>query len=224
MAVLVAYEESGKVTAALRAQGIEAFSNDLEDTRGNPDWHIKGDAMEVIFSRQWDGIIAHPVCTRMTNSSNKHLYMGMNKENGVNHVRWAQMEKDANEFAYIYKNAPTACLVMENPIMHCHAREIILDRTGLSKDSAYQVIQPWMFGHEEIKATCLWPKGLPFLKPTKIVGPPPLDVIEKRKWAKVHRCPPGPLRSRIRSETLQGIADALAEQYAPYFKGEKSCG
>lgn len=212
--VLVAYEESGKVTAALRARGVEAFSNDLLETRGNPDWHIRGDALDVIYSRKWGGIIAHPVCTNMANSGSKHLYMHGQKANGKNMARWAKMTRDAHEFRFLIDMAPTDLLVIENPIMHEHAKAIV----GRDQD---QVVQPWWFGHQEMKATCLWQKNLPLLRATEIVGPPPKDPIERRTWAKVHRCPPGPLRQRIRSETCQGLADALADQYAPYFLGEK---
>lgn len=67
-----------------------------------------------------------------------------------------------------------------------------------------QIIQPWQFGHGETKATCLWLNGLPKLVPTNIVA---------GREAKVHRCPPGPDRWKIRSRTYQGIADAMAEQW-----------
>lgn len=165
MPVLVAYEESGKVTAALRAVGIEAYSNDLLPTRGNPAWHIQGNAMEVIFSRIWDGIIAHPVCTYMSNSGAKHLYKGMKKENGICPVRWKKMEDSALEFHHVLNKAPAKYIVVENPIMHCYAKNIVGVRQS-------QIIQPWQFGHEEMKATCLWLVNLPPLQHSNVVGPP----------------------------------------------------
>jgi len=211
--VLVAYEESGIITSALRDRGIEAYSNDIQDTRGNPDWHIKGDAMEVIFSREWGGIICHKVCTYLANSGAKHLYNDCKKENGINLERWEKMLFDAKEFRYVLDNAPTKFLAMENPIIHCHAKAIIGPQT--------QCVQPWWFGTKEIKATCWWLRGLPSLVKTNDVGPVPKDVAERRKWAKVHQCPPGPLRQRIRSETDRNHAEAIADQWSEYFKGTK---
>jgi hypothetical protein len=76
-----------------------------------------------------------------------------------------------------------------------------------------QIIQPWQFGHEEFKATCLWLKGLPLLTPTNLLPPPPRGTEEYKQWSKVHLCPPGPDRWKIRSKTYQGIADAMASQW-----------
>ncbi len=90
-------------------------------------------------------------------------------------------------------NSPKICV--ENPIQHCYAREQIIPPT--------QTIQPWMFGHGETKATCLWLKGLPELQPTKIVT---------GRYDRLHRVS-GKNRSKIRSKTYQGIADAMAEQW-----------
>lgn len=213
MAVLVAYEESGKVTAALRALGIEAFSNDKTETRGNPDWHIQCDAMEVIFSRRWDAIITHKVCKYMANSGIKWLYNGGRKENGRDEKRWSNMRRDAEEFKYVFCNAPTDIYIAENPRMHPYALEII----GLSSS---QHFQPWHHGHKEMKETHLWNRGIRNMPHSNIVGPPPKDKIERRKWAKVHRCPPGPFRERMRSETLDGIALALAAHVAESLRSQ----
>ncbi len=90
--------------------------------------------------------------------------------------------------------------------MHRYGIEII----GRAHD---QLIQPWQYGHKEMKATCWWLKNLPPLVPTDIVGPPPKDRAERRKWAKVHQASPGPNRWRERSRTLEGIGDAVAEQW-----------
>lgn len=212
--VLVAYEESGIITSELRRQGIEAYSNDIVPTRGNPKWHIQDDAMRVIFSRTWGGIITHTVCTFMANSGAKHLYIGHDPANGRDEKRWRNMRKSAREFKHILDNAPTEYLLMENPIMLGYAQEII----GRGFD---QMVQPWQFGHEEMKATCFWRRGLPDLWYTDIVGPPPKDKEEKKRWEKSFRCFPGPNRQRDRSETKWGIANAIAMQYGPYFRGEK---
>lgn len=194
--VLVAYEESGIVTAALRSYGIEAYSNDIAPTRGNPKWHIQGDAMEVIFSRRWAALIAHPVCTYMANSGAKHLYVAFDPAKGKNEPRWRKLRKSAREFKRIIEEAPAEYVVAENPIMLGYAQKII----GRGPD---QIVQPWQFGHEEMKATCFWRRGdLPDLWYTDIVGPPPEDKEEKKKWEKVFRCGPGPNRQRERDQKL----------------------
>jgi hypothetical protein len=76
--------------------------------------------------------------------------------------------------------------------------------------------QPWQFGHEEMKATCLWLRGLPELEYTDVVGPPPKDKRERRKWARVHQMSPGPRRWKARSKTYAGIAEAMAEQWGEH--------
>ncbi len=102
--------------------------------------------------------------------------------------------------------APVPKVAIENPIMHQHARQ----RFGFDPT---QIVQPWMFGHREMKATCLWLRGLPKLVPTDVVGPPPKDPVERRTWARVHRESPGPDRWKNRSRTLPGIAEAMAAQW-----------
>jgi hypothetical protein len=102
-------------------------------------------------------------------------------------------ERPSRSFGHI-SSAPCPRIAIENPIG-------ILSRVWRKPD---QIIQPWQFGHGETKATCLWLKGLPKLTPT--------NVVEGRE-ARVHRMPPGPLRWKMRSETFQGIADAMAAQW-----------
>lgn len=94
---------------------------------------------------------------------------------------------------------------MENPIPHKYARAEI--------GKYVQTFQPWHFGHREIKRTCLWLKGLPKLRPTDVVGPPPRDHDERRKWARVHQASPSEDRWRIRSLTYPGVAEAMADQW-----------
>ena len=94
-AVVILCEESATIRDALRARGVDAWSCDLEPTRGDPRWHLQGDAIEVARSYQWAGMVAHPVCTYLANSGSKHLYLGCKKENGRNPVRWADMEAGA---------------------------------------------------------------------------------------------------------------------------------
>lgn len=95
-------------------------------------------------------------------------------------------------------NAPIERIALENPVSVISSR--------IRKPT--QVIQPWQFGHGEVKATCLWLKNLPLLKPTRIV---------EGRTARVHRLPPSPDRWKERARTLPGIAAAMAEQWTDFF-------
>ena len=190
MKVLVACEESQTVCKAFRKRGFEAYSCDLQDcSGGHPKWHIKDDAVKVLWEGDWDLVIAHPPCTRLANSgvswlSKRSLYREL--AYGVNFF---------NQFVcYGYSGKKIA---IENPIPHKYA--------VIPKYS--QIIQPWMFGHGETKATCLWLYGLPNLKPTTIS-----DGREQR----LHRLPPSDDRAKLRSKTYKGIADAMAQQWGDY--------
>lgn len=197
MRVLVACERSGVVRSAFRALGHQAWSNDLVPADDGSIHHIQGDAVQAAYSGSWDLIIAHPECTYLANSGAKHLYAGMNKANGPNPDRWAKMGAAAQFFLALH-NAPARMIAVENPIMLGHPKRLF----GIPDPS--QTIQPWQFGHGETKATCLWLKGLPLLRPT--------DVVEGRE-GRVWRMPPGPERKKERSRTYEGIALAMAEQW-----------
>ncbi len=192
MRVLVACEISGKVRDAFAARGHDAWSCDLEpsDRPGN---HLQCDVLDILYNG-WDLVIAHPPCTFLANSGVRWLYGGKGKQR--DELRWGQMQRAALFFkAFLLADVPL--MAIENPIMHRYAKEII-------GQEQTQIIQPWQFGHGETKATCLWLKGLPELKPTNIVD---------GREAKIHRMPPGKDRAKLRSETYQGIADAMAEQW-----------
>jgi hypothetical protein len=194
--VLVACERSGVVRSAFRALGHDAWSNDLVPADDGSPFHIQGDAIRAAYGRQWDIIIAHPECTYLANSGAKHLYAGMNKANGPEADRWANMGAAAAFFLALL-NAPGRVAV-ENPIMLGHPRRLF----GIPAPT--QIIQPWEYGHGETKATCLWLRGLPPLMPT--------DVVSGREQ-RVFRMAPGPERKRLRSQTFQGIAAAMAAQW-----------
>lgn len=201
--VLVNMECSGVIRSRLRAAGIEAWSCDIKPAEdGGP--HIQGDGYEVAEWGCWTDMIAHPVCTYMANSGAKHLYRGMRKENGVSPERWAQMEASAAGFLRLW-NAPVARVAIENPIMHRAARE----RVGVAPS---QVIQPWMFGHLESKATCLWLRGFPRLTPTLSVRAE-MMALPYAERARVHCMSPGPERQARRSRTYAGIGDAVVRQW-----------
>lgn len=185
--VLIACEESQTVCKAFRELGHEAFSCDLQDCSGGyPEWHIKGDALNVLWGQEWDLVIAHPPCTRIANSGVSWLY----KRN-----LWRDLADAVsffNNFIIYGRSGKNICI--ENPIPHSYA--------GLPKYT--QLIQPWQFGHGETKATCLWLFDLPVLTPT--------DIVSGREQ-RLHRLPPGPDRAKERSKTYLGIAKAMAEQW-----------
>lgn len=195
MRVLVACEYSGKVREAFRKLGHDAWSCDLLPADDNSPYHYQGDVFDII-NDGWDLMIAHPPCTYLTNAGVSWLY----RKEG----RWEQMREGA-EFFKLLMDAPIPKIAVENPIMHKYAVEII----GRRQD---QVIQPWMFGHMEQKATCLWLKGLPPLTSTNNVREE-MSKLPKTVQQRLHYLPPSKDRWKIRSETYQGIADAFAEQW-----------
>ena len=194
MKILIACEESQEVCKAFRELGYEAFSCDvLPCSGGHPEWHIQDDVMKHL-NENWNMMIAHPPCTRLCNSGVSWL----DKRN-----LWIEMQKGA-EFFRSLLNADIERIAVENPIPHKYALEII----GRKYD---QIIQPYMFGHGETKATCLWLKNLPMLEPSNIV-----DGREQR----LHRLPPSADRAKIRSKTYPGIAKAMAEQWGNFTSAE----
>lgn len=185
MRVLVACEFSGIVRDAFIARGHDAISCDLLDTE-SPGPHYKGDVLDIL-DQNWDLGIFHPPCTHLA----------------VSGARWfkdkQREQAEALEFVRVLLAAPIDRIVLENPIS--------VISTQIRKPD--QIIQPWMFGHGETKATCLWLKGLPKLKPSNIVA---------GREARVHRLPPSKDRWKLRSKTYKGIAEAFADQYGRLVK------
>jgi site-specific DNA-cytosine methylase len=182
--VLVACEYSGRVREAFRKLGHDAWSCDLfEDAEDASPFHVKGDALAAI-EHGWDMLIAHPPCTHLAVSGARHFEA----------KRASGVQQEALDFVRHLLNSNVNKICLENPIsiISSHIRK------------PDQIIQPWMFGHGETKATCLWLKNLPKLVPT--------NVVDGRE-ARVHRMPPGPNRWKERSRTYQGIADAMAQQW-----------
>ena len=182
MRVLVACEFSGVVRRAFRALGHEVWSCDLLPSEDHARaHHIQGDVLKVL-DQGWDLMIAHPPCTHLA----------------VSGARWfkekAKEQAEALEFVRTLLNAPIPRIALENPV------SIISSR--IRKPD--QIIQPWQFGHGEVKATCLWLKGLPKLVPTKVV-----EGRHPACWL----ASPGPDRWKIRSRTYEGIAQAMAGQW-----------
>jgi site-specific DNA-cytosine methylase len=180
--VLVACEYSGAVRDAFAKLGWDAWSCDLlpSETPGN---HYQGDVRDILGAG-WDILIAHPPCTHLA----------------VSGARWFPAKRASGEqqaaldFVRLLLAAPVPHIALENPVS-------IISSKIRKPD---QVIQPWMFGHGETKATCLWLKNLPKLTPTRIV---------EGREARVHKMPPGPDRWKERSRTLPGIAQAFADQW-----------
>lgn len=181
MKVLVACEFSGTVRDAFSRLGHDATSCDLlpSETEGK---HYLGDVRDILGDG-WDLMIAHPPCTHLA----------------VSGARWFKDKKaeqaEALEFVRTLLNAPIPRIALENPVS-------IISSKIRKPD---QIIQPWMFGHGETKATCLWLKGLPKLTPT--------NIVEGRE-AKVHMMPPSPDRWKERSRTYRGIGEAMATQWS----------
>lgn len=142
-------------------------------------------------------MIAHPPCTYLSNSSAGWLYLGKKKENGRDPERWANMAEGAAFFKMLWEQHHIPRICIENPIMLGHAKDIIGTKQS-------QVIQPWQHGHGETKATCLWLKNLPLLKPT--------NIVEGREQ-RLHYLPPSADRWKLRSKTYTGIAEAMAQQW-----------
>lgn len=181
--VLIGCEFSGIVRRAFQRIGHSVVSCDvlINEDEGWPNVHIVGDVRNLLTA-DWDLFIAFPPCTHLAASG----------------ARWfkekQQQQADAIAFVRELMNAPIRQIAIENPVG-------VLSTVIRKPD---QIIQPWMFGHGEIKATCLWLKNLPALVPTNVVD---------GRVPRVHHEPPSPERWKNRSRTLPGIAEAMAEQW-----------
>ena len=186
--VLIGCEESQIVTRAFRQHGFKAFSCDLIETRGNPEWHIKADVMDVI-EVPWDLIILHPPCTALSVSGNRH-YAGTPQRQQA--IEWT---------CRLWEKAKQQChyVALENPV------SVVWQHLNVIA----HYVQPHQFGHGETKKTGFALHNLPPLQPTNDV-----EGREQRIW----KMSPSPTRSRDRSETYPGIADAMAIQWGDVIK------
>lgn len=184
MKILIACEESQAVCKAFREKGHEAYSCDiLPCSGGHPEWHIQGDVAPLL-QEKWDMIIAFPPCTHLAVSGAKHFEQ--KRKDG--------RQQEGIDFFMQFTYIDCERVAIENPIG-------IMSTLYRKPD---QIIQPWMFGHGETKATCLWLKNLPKLEPTNIV-----EGREQRIW----KMAPSPDRAKNRSKTFAGIAQAMANQW-----------
>lgn len=194
--VLIAFECSGKVRDAFRALGHDAYSCDIQPDDNDSQYHWQGDygsVMDAHSDTSWDLIVMHPPCTALACSGNRWYGVGMPEH---------QKRLDSiTETLRWYNKAKALAdhVALENPVG--------VLTSVLSKP---QYIQPWQFGHGETKRTGLWLHDLPELKPT--------DVVEGRE-NRIWRMPPSADRAKMRSETFQGIADAMAHQWSAYILG-----
>lgn len=182
MNVLIPFEFSGIVREEFKKRGHNAWSCDLLPTEISGK-HVQGDFYKLILSDDWDLLIAFPPCTHLA----------------VSGARWfkdkqKEQQQAIKDFMFLADIDSIDKIAIENPIG-------IMSTKWRKPD---QIIQPWQFGHGETKATCLWLKGLPLLKPTNIV---------KGRENRIHKMPPSKDRGKLRSITYLGIAKAMAEQW-----------
>ena len=195
MKILIACEYSGRVRDAFIRAGHDAMSCDLLPT-DVPGPHYQGDVTDILHDG-WDLMVAHPPCTYLSVSGMHWTTRGL---------RDPQLTEDALAFVRLLLDAPIERIALENPISVISSR--------IRKPD--QIITPYMFGHDASKKTCLWLKNLPPLMPTSMVEP--RIVNGKKRWGNQtdsgqNKLPPSEDRWKIRSETYQGIADAMADQW-----------
>jgi hypothetical protein len=203
MKILVACEESQVVTKEFRSLGHEAWSCDiLSCSGGHPEWHIQGDVVPILKDN-WDMVVAFPPCTHLAVSGAAHF--AAKRADG-------RQQEGIDFFMQFTKLDHVPKVAIENPIG-------IMSKIYRKPD---QIIQPYQFGEDASKRTCLWLKGLPILIETcrvvgRMVTTPSGKVVER--WANQcsnyghDKTSPSPERSRIRSKTYMGIAKAIANQW-----------
>lgn len=244
MKILVACEESQAVTKELRRLGHEAYSCDLiECSGGHPEWHIKGDALKLIYPdtyicslepdipdemfgtfqtmdgtwhelpAKWDMLICHPPCTYLSNAGARWLYAG----GKLNQDRY-KLGLEARAFFMAFLEADCPRIAVENPIP-----------SSVYKLPQYtQIVQPYEYGHPWSKKTCLWLKGLDPLKPTCIIDDHK-PFCSSGSYSKTHDPKyKGASRrggsAKSRSKTFPGIAKAMAEQWAGHCEPQNTAG
>jgi len=209
MNVLIGCEESQEVTKAFRALKFDAYSCDLQPCSGGfPKYHFQENFYKIRYNWRWDLVISFPPCDHLA----------------VSGARWFdEKRKDGTQAAAIkfFLDVWNYSDAVENPIGIMNSGNYIkkwfpiLYEEGVSIGFPWkpsQIIQPWQFGHGEQKATCLWLKNLPLLKPTNIVS---------GREQRIYKLPPSEERAKIRSKTYPGIATAMAEQWGSYIVMKK---
>ena len=219
LSVLVACEESQAVTKAFRALGHRAYSCDLlPASGGHPEWHIQDDAIKIAHNEiyHWDLMIAHPPCTYLAVSGARWMY---DKDGNRNEERYKN-QQEALEFVRQLMDAPIDYIAIENPVS-------VISSQIRKPD---QIVQPYEFGDEASKKTCLWLKNLSKLQPTKLVGKGEfVEWIDKNgkkkrqaKWYldALSKAKTPEERRTLRSKTFDGIANAMAHQWSEDIIGD----
>jgi len=233
MNILVACEESQTVCAAFRKLGFNAYSCDLvECSGGHPEWHLLGDALDVIinnggvaqnggrvFVDKWDLMIAHPPCTYLTSSGAKWFYhpddKGLPIEYRRPHPKFPHRKQDQDagaEFFMALYNSDIPYIAVENPVGVMSTRFRKPD----------QIVQPFMFGDQARKTACLFLKGLPLLQPTDVVDEGETLTFKSgkrmQKWISdaLTNTKTAEERRRLRSKTFDGMAQAMAKQWGTF--------
>lgn len=196
MKVLIACEFSGVVRDAFKRAGHHAVSCDLLPTEATGE-HIQTDVRNII-NDGWDLMIAHPPCTYLCSSG---LHWNKRREGR------AEKTEEALEFIRFLMEAPIEKIAIENPIG--------IISTRIRKPT--QIIQPYQYGHDASKATCLWLKNLPALTPTNLIAPGRV-INGNGRWSNQadsgeNRLVPSDDRWKLRSKTYEGIAEAMANQW-----------
>lgn len=221
--LLVCCEESQRVCTAFRERGWEAYSCDIEPcSGGHPEWHIQQDVLPLIngdcefdtvdgkhhvIEGEWDLLICHPPCTYLTLAGNKWFKPEF-RDRFPDRI---EQRQEAIEFFMKFANAKCKHIAIENPVgvMSSQWRK------------PNQYIEPYYFGDNEKKKTGLWLEGLPNLEPTKVVEPVIIHCksgVNEPKWHMDSMSLPPKERSRVRSQTFQGIANAMAIQWGEFIE------
>ncbi len=217
MKVLIACEESQRVCMAFRARGHEAYSCDIIDcSGGHPEWHIQQDVIPLLngncsfktndganhtIEGEWDLIIGHPPCTYLTVSGNRWFNVEKYGDKALERIK---LREEAKDFFMKIANAQCARIAIENPVG-------VMSTAWRKPD---QTIHPYYFGDPFEKRTCLWLKGLPLLKKTNEVTPPArVQYNGGTSMPEWYANAPKAERSKIRSKTFPGFAQAMAEQW-----------
>lgn len=222
--MLIGCETSGMMRRAFCARGFDAWSCDIEPADDLTNRHIIGDIRDVMQG-DWDVLcVMHPPCTRLCASGVRWLH-GPPKnppqevtaeeraiwptlsETEKRQIMWRLLDEGAELFSRCWK-APIPMRAIENPIMHRHAAERIVNY-----QKPAQTVQPWWFGDPAFKGTSFYLHGLEPLRATRRLVPPKPGTQKHRDWSQVHRAVPSPERRKLRSQTYPGIAAAAADQW-----------
>lgn len=199
MSVLVLCEYSQRVTAELLRLGIDAYSCDILPTTGKrPDKHLRCDALDALSAKKWSGIIAFPPCTRLARSAWPYIHK---------HGLQAETRSAVQFFLSIWSYAGLMKIpcAIENPYPNTLASSLLPPYN--------QIVQPWQYGHDEQKSTCLWLYRLPPLLPVE---------IGNAKHKRMHNMGQCKARGLKRSLTYTGIATAMATQWQSFFRANEA--